>query len=298
LANKRAAVIPLFTSIPPEFNRKSKDGNDIGREYAIKCIQSWRNSGFDPISINAENEPMSQVIIEGKIKQVRLRRDATHEYGKPLIYLDDFISTVCRTTDGPVALTNADILIRLQTSDRDLIENLESGQCVVSKRQDIDDLHVTSGVEYIHGYDFFAFHSHDLKDFSSNTLAIGMPWWDHYLPIMMFLRGLKSVRTNAAFVFHLVHSERWAYEKWITIGKRFLSEVENNRGNCSREDIFKDYSSKVAFARSAHSLPLRTRTMEKLKRLTRAGRLGNEIQALNRMAAANVKWIDNSRTSA
>jgi hypothetical protein len=118
-------VNPLFTSIPSEFNRQSKDGNDIGREYAIKCIQSWRNSGFDPISINAENEPMPQVIIDGKIKQVRLRRDATHEYGKPLINLDDFISTVCRTTDGPVALTNADILIRLQTSDRDLIENLD-----------------------------------------------------------------------------------------------------------------------------------------------------------------------------
>lgn len=202
-------MIPLFTSIPPCFTRQNLDGQEIGLQYAIKCVQSWRDNGFDPITVNAENESVSEIISSENLKRITVQQDFINRFGKPLISLGDFVSAACSFANGPVVITNADILIDMSPTTYQCCENIKPGECLVVKRCDIREIDSRDGVEYLHGYDFFAYHTEDLKKFYCDELVIGMPWWDHYLPVSMYLNGMISLSVNEPFAFHLVHNDRW-----------------------------------------------------------------------------------------
>jgi hypothetical protein len=292
-------MIPLFTSIPPHFSRKQASGQDLGAEYARRCIQSWRSSGFDPVTVNSENESLASIVAEENIKCITVKRDAREHFGKPLIFLEDFIASACNyQVDGPVVITNADILIDISDVAYRQLQGLQPGQCFVSKRQDIKEMDSRLGSEYQQGYDFFAFHSSDLKKFKSNDFVMGMPWWDHYFPISMYLMGLEQLSIKDPFVFHLSHSERWDFDKWVILGGKFLKFIE--RISISNADSLGSACSYVASVGSKIIEPepgLKNSIKSILKDFKKSGRLEKKIKILYRVADANVKWLDGIRHS-
>ena len=206
--------------------RETPEGRDIGNEYALHCVGSWRASGFVPVSINAVDEDISEVIGGSGITSIRIDRDGRGECGKPVPYLCDFLETICKHARGPIAITNADIELQLQPADYALLTDLKPGWGFVSRRYDIDSLSTQQATAYSNGYDFFAFHSEDLKVLRPRSFALGMPWWDHYLPLAMIMRGLRCVALRTPFVFHLRHTDRWNQLQWARIGEHFVDEME------------------------------------------------------------------------
>ena len=47
--------VTLYTSLPPYLRRLAQD-RDIGPSYQAKCLQSWKDAGFDIVSVNAGTE--------------------------------------------------------------------------------------------------------------------------------------------------------------------------------------------------------------------------------------------------
>lgn len=290
-------MIPLFTSIPPHFSRKRANGQDLGPEYARMCVQSWRNSGFDPVTVNSKNESLAGIIAEENIKCITVGRDVRERFGKPLIFLGDFISSACNhQMDGPVVITNADILIDISDAAYRQLEGLQPGQCFVSKRYDIKEMDSRQGLEYQQGYDFFAFHSSDLKKFTSDDFVMGMPWWDHYLPIWMYLMGLEQLNIKDPFVFHLSHVERWDFEKWVILGGNFLKFIEKTSiSNAEFSALVSSYVGVVNSKIKNSEYRLKDSIKSLVMELTKSGRLEKKIQILHRVAHANVEWLDSIR---
>ncbi len=240
----------------------------------MNCIDSWQKCGFRPITINAESEATSHIIPDSKIESIRLARSAEAKYGKPVLYLADFLSAICSEAEGPIAITNADILLHLKPSDYDLFKQIEPGSCFVSKRIDIEMPEVLSGSEFKHGYDFFVFHSADLRTIQAHSFALGMPWWDHFLPLAMYLKGCKSIRVSEPFVYHLSHTEQWYMQHWIDIGNKFFGELLEVEKVST--DLFQHYFNSINNHLSV-----------------RQGEPGEaEIQRLHRLGDVNVAWID------
>ena len=293
------AMIPLITSIPPRFNRQAGDDREIGREYALNCIRSWRNCGFDPVSVNAVSEPVSELITSEAIKLLTVERDASDRFGKPLVYLADVVAAACSQTDGPLAITNADILIDMTDSTRQAISGLKPGQCLISRRRDIEQVDSRNGVDYRFGYDFFAFHARDLSTFSNDDFVFGMPWWDHYFPISMYMRGIRSLPAINPFVYHLAHTERWEPDNWVALGKRFLELIqEGTLGDGKHDALVRNYAHRFRHSVVGKDARLVSRLKAGLRKLINAAEpevnngAESELRVLFRLAELNVKWLD------
>lgn len=277
--------IPLFTSLPPRITRRNEHGEDIGKHYAAACLQSWQDSGFQPVTLNAASEDLSALSLPATIDRRTLTRDAGAAYGKPLPYFGDIIAEMKRHCDGVVALTNADIMLRLNAEDRHVLRSLRPGQCIVSNRIDIDTPEDRTGEVYFHGFDFFALHTADLPDGLSNDLVFGVPWWDHFLPLWLYLSGLERVQISKDAVLHLRHDERWDAANWNALGQSFLhilsSHLDTRYVAVDRRAAY--------FAELQDSL--RPLVLRALRNLTSKGRVRNRRKKLQRLSRVNEKHL-------
>lgn len=281
--------IPLFTSLPPRITRRNKHGEDIGEHYAASCFQSWQDSGFQPVTLNAASEDLSALSMPAAIDRRTLARDAGAVYGKPLPYFGDIIAEMKKHGDGVVALTNADIMLRLDAEDRRILRSLRPGQCIVSNRMDIDTPENRTGEIYFHGFDFFALHTADLPDRLSDDLVFGMPWWDHFLPLWLYLSGLERVQISMDAVLHLRHDERWDSANWTAIGQRFLNILSSH---LETRPVATDRC--AAYFAQVQDIPnfFRLHALRvALRNLTRRGRVRNRKKKLQRLSRVNEKHL-------
>lgn len=211
--------IPLFTSIPPRMSRLDANGAEIGEAYQRDCIASWRRAGFEPVSVNSANEapPLA-------LRVISVDRDASAITGRPHVFLADLLAVAARESRGrSFALANADLILTAPDIV-DRVAQLQPGEFMFSRRLDIDRIDQTQGTPYPYGYDFFAGHSADLEGLYDSGMVFGAPWWDHWLPIMMLMRG-RHIRQYEPTVLHLNHVERWDSSVWTRLGQRFVQAI-------------------------------------------------------------------------
>jgi len=171
-----------------------------------------------PISINSYKEESNLECFDG-VSVKFIERDSEDITGKPLIYLDDMIKSVLQEYNGPIAITNSDIVIDLSESILYTIKHLQPGEGIISNRKNITEPNSKHGCPFRFGYDLFVFHTEDLKrlDFGS-LMIIGAPWWDHFLPISMINLGVKISAPRNPVAYHLVHDNRWEKDLWVKMG--------------------------------------------------------------------------------
>lgn len=205
--------------------------NDIGSMYQKKCIKSWIDAGFDPVSINYIGEEYTH-----SVRMVPVERDASSITGRPHVYVDDMLSVAEDLFgEGVVALTNADIILGMGSDLARQVQSLQPGEMVFSRRIDVvDPVHI-DGSRWKYGFDFFAAHISDIKNVRTK-MVFGAPWWDHAIPIIMNSLGYNIIQIDADIV-HLRHKERWSWSVWEEMGLRFIDVVagsERGVGGYSR----------------------------------------------------------------
>src|SRR5262249_37545924 len=157
-------------------------GQEVGADYQERCIESWRSAGFEPISVNSTNEPYRH-----SVRMTRVERDASAVTGRPNVFLADLLGVASREADGgPVVVMNADLMIRPGTALVAAVRELRPGEFLFSRRIDIDRPDQTGGMPFLLGYDFFAGHADDISGLPDGGMVFGAPWWDYFLPLMMF----------------------------------------------------------------------------------------------------------------
>ena len=214
--------IPLVTSLPPVMARRGAEGSDIGPSYQQTCIDSWIAAGFAPVTVNSEREAARGLETRAQVAAVVVESDAHSLANRPLVFVHDMIAKAAAFEGTHVAITNADIVLRPGFDLHRLIATLPRGRAVVAHRTDVARPEDTEGTLYRSGFDFFAMHRDDLADILDFGMVFGLPWWDHFLPTMLWLRGVELLDFDAPFVFHLLHDERWRPELWRRVGTRYI----------------------------------------------------------------------------
>lgn len=211
----------LLTSQPPLHaqRRTSPDGEDISTKYAIDCNRSW--SLFFPkvVSVNSVRE--QGLGIEDITETVRwTESDLLRTTGKPLVLLDDLL----HHSEGNdlIGLINADVFLAKAPI---LFDKMSRDTFLVERRTDVRRIDETIGDPYPHGFDFFVIPANLMPIIRGTNFAIGVPWWDHYVPVALILNGARPIGTGVGTAFSLVHEERWDWHLWITYGLDYIRLV-------------------------------------------------------------------------
>ncbi|MDZ7710522.1 MAG: hypothetical protein U5K36_10995 [Roseovarius sp.] len=61
-----------------------------------------------------------------------------------------------------------------------------------------------------------------LDGLDAGELIFGMPWWDHFEPMMLLWRGAEGLTGTGVNVWHLDHDGRWNKNQYIRSGREFL----------------------------------------------------------------------------
>jgi hypothetical protein len=255
-------------------------GRDIGDAYQQQCIESWRRSGFDPVSVNSANEPYNH-----SVRMVPASRDASRITGRPHVFLSDLLAVASAEASGrPFAVMNADLLIPRRAALATKVSDLPAGEFLFSRRVDIDQPTEIRGQPWYDGYDFFAGHADDISCLPDAGMVFGAPWWDHLLPLLMFTQGCRIYQFEPS-VRHLKHDEQWSWAVWEKLGNRFITEVHTH----VRDERYRSRLGDAITGRSGRLLPdLKYLLWKRLPK-----NIGEEPRRiLNRVSEASVSFLD------
>jgi hypothetical protein len=253
--------------------RTDADGNDIGAAYQAECIQSWIDSGFEPISINSLDEPQIH-----PVRTIRIKRDSFAKTNRKVVFLQDFLDTISQYSAGhPYVILNADICL---PGNNDLYARSSAiyrGQFLISRR-------LENNIPYLYGYDVFVGHADDLLSVGPNELVFGLPWWDHFLPLALWAAGCK-VSQIQPFATHFPHEDRWNPDLWVQFGRIFLREIKVRNADLNYlANLNKALSQNTGSALSKLLLACR----KAIPRYTRQ----EMVHQLHRVSALNLSTLD------
>lgn len=211
-------MIPLFTSIPPKWDRPAA-GRNFGPAWLKLCIKSWMASGFRPISLNspAEIEGFWMLPVEFQPVQSSL----------PLI--SDLLEAARRSGSRIAGIVNADCMtipfLPLATA---LENNLDNG-VVIIERLNISQHDLRPTGQHCYGFDGFFFTIDSLEKIQwLDDWQIGSVWWDYCFPLAFAASGQKIRTLPSPGLIHLDHEKRWSRDEWRASMPRLIDAIKDN----------------------------------------------------------------------
>jgi hypothetical protein len=217
--------MPLLTSLPPSLSRTSR-GILCGERYQEQCAQSWHDAGFAPYSVNSRaelqyNAGLYDLAEKLGVTILPVDCDASSVTGKPHVYLSDMLSTLAGKGVKTFAITNADIFLSPVIGG--VVKNMRDNEFVIERRLDVVSIS-SKGDEYRYGIDFCAANLNVALNLPDIGLIFGVPWWDHYFPLMLGFSGQRRAPMVGGLLQHLKHEERWQQKLWHALGSEFLEK--------------------------------------------------------------------------
>jgi hypothetical protein len=213
-----------------------------------QAIDSWISNGYTVISFNNSIEIGKLSPIYRDVVFQEVTRTATEETGKPLVYIDDIISHFA-SLQKSFTLINSDIIFSFQNGISDELDALTKSDkpCItIASRIEVendqiqfkDELHfnvLRYGRHYYCGYDFFFFNSQAvmcineaLRLNSHEKFALGIPWWDYYIPMLALQNGIKCFYLYPSPIYHHWHEAVYSKDLWIRYGLVLCKSVFSN----------------------------------------------------------------------
>lgn len=201
----------VFTTINPN--------GDI--ESQIYSTDTWA-SKFKVYSVNTKEEILK---IKDKFKNVEfIETDKTIDVnGRKLIKLNGILDAIVMKKSKYSCITNSDTILNKSIDPKKLFskKHLDDG-IIVSKRYELDGEKI---YRFEGGYDLFVFDIKNIKIFYNEEFALGMPWWDFWIPMMADRFLLKLYFTKNEVIYHKTHDTNYSDDSWELFGFRFLSEI-------------------------------------------------------------------------
>ena len=227
-------LIPIFTSIPYSFYR-TENRTDVGENYLRKCVQSWQNYGFSPVTVNSKHEKRHPIVDEMGIRVLTLNRDASSITGRPHIFMSDLWETAFSHSKDKFFVINADIELNMSKQVCSLLHNLESDYVVMAHRMEYDLFQERSHSKWLcrNGIDFVGGGKKALGIKHWGKLVFGMPYWDDFITYYFKSKGedIKFLRQLEFTAWHLSHNERWNSMHKKIFGSMFVDLLLNKTIN-------------------------------------------------------------------
>src|SRR5271154_4665358 len=200
--------IAVVTSIPPKLERF--DGrNPIGETYQRLCIESSIACGFRIISVN-DREEIGQLSTQyPEVTFVQADRNASEISGRKTPFIADLLTALSKTPENTVGIINSDILFEPSRFWLEELPQAVKQSAVLGRRYDTVSLSRSIPEKYLWGFDGLFFEKEKISAIIEGSLpfAMGMPWWDCWLPVALAFKGCEIRILESPSIIHLDHGK-------------------------------------------------------------------------------------------
>jgi len=204
--------IVLATSIAPTDIRNQRN-----------AVDTWLKSGFHVVSLNCKEELQKIICFFPEVEFIEVDRDGREMYGRPYVYLNDFMEFFQKSQYKTCGIINSDIhLIGIGEDFKEFLDNQTENSLVFGHRIDIKSLDGLYGKLYI-GHDYFFFDRTFACLYPDEGFCIGQPAWDYWMPFLPLLYGKSVKKLLSPIAYHIKHPQNWLTE----IDMRFKNLMAN-----------------------------------------------------------------------
>ena len=174
-------------------------------ELQQRAIESWLNCGYDVVSYN---NPAEIGRLAGDFFGISFEpmiRTGGLWSGKPVLFVSDVLHALKQTGRSICGIVNSDIIMQKNPDFLSCIHERANAGLVYGPRLDIDSLQDSKGEMDRFGADFFFFDRAIIDSIPESHLCLGMPYWDHWFPLMALLAGHQTSKLTSPFARHIKH---------------------------------------------------------------------------------------------
>src|SRR5215831_2595505 len=200
-------IIAVATSIPPRLTRVN-EGKRIDEEYQKLCISSWVAAGFRIVSVNDRDEIPDLASRFPDVEFVLTERNASAWTGRKNPYIADLLGALEDAPEPVIGIVNSDLIFEASAAWGTNLPSLVSGAAVIGHRYDATSLLKGALRRFWPGFDYFFFDKTTAGMLGENALpyAMGLPFWDYWLPIAVAANGQDVRVLERPNVIHLMHA--------------------------------------------------------------------------------------------
>ena len=214
--------IIIATSIPPNLSRRNA-GRAMDADYQKLCLRSWLECGFRVLSVNHPDEIPALARSYPEVSFVAIDRDARAVSGRPTPYIADLLRALLEAPEPIAGIINSDIVFEPTPAWRSHLPRALDSAVIAGQRYDATSLLDGTFRQYYWGFDYFFFQRNAARDLVETAMpfAMGLPWWDYWLPAALSLRGREVVTLERPAVAHLIHKEPQLDDGWRQLAMSF-----------------------------------------------------------------------------
>src|SRR5262245_29506916 len=225
-------TIAVATSIPPILSRRNA-GRAIDSDYQRLCIRSWRDCGFRIVSVNDAEEIPALAGAYPEISFIAADRNASAISGRKTPYIADLLSPLLEAPEPVVGIINSDVVFEPSSAWQAWLPRVASDALLTGQRHDATSLLDGTFRKYYWGFDFFLFKREAAYELLETAMpfAMGLSWWDYWLPAAFALKGRQVLTLERPAVAHLIHKEPYLDDSWRELAVNFATFVAQQTAN-------------------------------------------------------------------
>jgi hypothetical protein len=214
VSNEAGGAVCVITSVMPK---------RIEAQQA--ALNSWRAAGLSVVSVNSPPEVTQLREHFPDVTFQTIERPAVDTRGRPLIPISAMIQAAANAPGGVCGIINSDIEFRGDPSVFDSVRRRVAGSLIFGNRIDVADRGFGRGKAYRKGYDFFFWDRKNSALLEDSPMVLGLPWWDFWLPLHAYGRGLATKRLATSSFVHVVHPVGYDVPTFVKFGHRFADAL-------------------------------------------------------------------------
>jgi len=206
-------------------------------DFQKKAISTWKDLGFDVISINSAREIQQLAGYFPAVDFVEATRDASAIAGKPFVFFDDVLIALKSSGSEICGIVNSDIFLL----DRKLLDAV-AGEAregfLFGSRIDIPSLDQRDGRFHLWGFDYFFFNRSIIDIYNQTDFCLGAPSWDYWAVLAPVVKGVAVKQLITPAAYHVRHSARYDYDLINRFGQKLLSCLrQGDLVDCMDKDL-------------------------------------------------------------
>lgn len=175
-------------------------------------LESWKENGFDVVSFNTPDEIRILNKDFPTTQFVPLHRTGELFAGKPLPFIADILHYLKLSKQRYCGIINSDIYFSSPKPLNDMITEHIENSFVYGARFQVNELQSEEGDYDPYGFDYFIFDQSLESNWDENHFCMGMPFWDHWFPLIPILNGHCTKKIISPIARHENHPTSWGNE--------------------------------------------------------------------------------------
>ncbi|WP_303982307.1 hypothetical protein, partial [Niallia circulans] len=173
------------------------------------AVNTWLKVGFEVVSLNNKDEINKIAPFFPDISFHIVDRNAENIFGKPYIYIYDFMRLLSEKDYRICGIINSDICFKGVGKDFLNFVYKESLDCLVyGNRKDVNNINEVNG-EVCEGVDYFFFDKKLTSIYPDEGFCMGQPAWDYWMVAVPFSLSIQAKRILNQVAYHQKHSQQW-----------------------------------------------------------------------------------------